>query len=464
MLKNLFVSISVFSWLMSAFFAISAAWFEYSSRSKNNEEKGAFKLFYSKAWQWINNNYLIHLPLLVIIRFLNFIAFIANKFTTTIERRLVNLFTFYIGGDRLNRFLRRFYIRRLLFGDYRQVYKLSFLRFIVIATSSSILFLGLFQFETAISLVVLTCILDNRLPKIRRSVVSPYRTLNLGAFFVHWTIWILQLGIISVQFLGIFYALEFLVTLNIYLLSLLLLILSPIISYVFGNTVLDIATAFSHYFRFLADNSFLNRLEERWMLSGLSISLSLTLTAMSFVIGALFCDSCSVQVTTQLLVSNLIFDALTLFLTVYLLEKSVPLINRQGAKWNLALVIMADLGGAALFAVLSIYLGVFNTPQQISLEGATRILFGLNPFNSLTYEFGPFFWAMHTTFIPTLIYLLIILNCVIGKLIIIPTNKLLFQGSKSEDPYHLSAGFFAFCAVIFTILSTGLDKIFKLVF
>jgi|GEM_PF-6483288 len=464
MLKNTLIFLSIVLFCLSAFFGISAGWFEYSSRLRNSiEDKKQIRGFYERLWHWIDSNYLIHLPLLVIIKFLNFVAGLAIFSSTVIVGRLQSMFSVYVRVLNLKSFYRR-YIRKTSQIDFlNTVYKLTFLEVIVTGASTFILFSDLFNYAITTALVICVLFLENRLPLVKRNAVSPYQVnKSVFEFLMHWLIWLLQLAIVFIRFFGVFYGINLVLTLDIYIASIILLSLTPVFSYLFGNAVLDITTAFTHYFLSLVDNSILRKLEDRWMLSGLSISLSIILTILSFVIGHLLCATCDVDINSQLLISNILFDNLTLFTTIALLEQAVPLINRKSKKWNIGVVIILDLLLAAVFAILSLYFGLLNTDKELSILQVSKVLLGASPQDNGALEFGPLFWAMHTTFIPTLIYLFIIVMATIGKMVIMPANRLLFKGALAEDPYHLTAGFFGLFAVIFTMLSLGIDKFIKL--
>jgi len=73
------------------------------------------------------------------------------------------------------------------------------------------------------------------------------------------------------------------------------------------------------------------------------------------------------------------------------------------------------------------------------------------------FEIGPYFWAMHTTFIPTLLYLILITLCWVGKLLVLPVASILSRGAVVEKPHHLTAGVFLFIAAVFGVIGKGID-------
>ncbi|MBA7697134.1 hypothetical protein ES703_105792 [subsurface metagenome] len=66
---------------------------------------------------------------------------------------------------------------------------------------------------------------------------------------------------------------------------------------------------------------------------------------------------------------------------------------------------------------------------------------------------------MHTTFIPTLLYMILITLCWVGKLLVLPVASILSRGAVVEKPHHLTAGVFLFIAAVFGVISTGVDTL-----
>ena len=113
---------------------------------------------------------------------------------------------------------------------------------------------------------------------------------------------------------------------------------------------------------------------------------------------------------------------------------------------------------AALLACLSLYLGLLGSDNALSIKETLNVLIARAPAGT-TYELGPYFWAMHTTFIPTIMYLIVIALAYIGKLIILPIFHVFRKGRELEKPHDLTAGVFAFVAVLFVAISRLLSRI-----
>lgn len=106
---------------------------------------------------------------------------------------------------------------------------------------------------------------------------------------------------------------------------------------------------------------------------------------------------------------------------------------------------------AGALACGSVYFGVIGTANSLSVRQTLNVLVGLSA-GGTGWEIGPYFWAMHTTFIPTLFYLSVILLCWIGKLLVLPVAGVLSKGSAVDKPHHLTAGLLLLVVAVFAAL------------
>jgi len=122
---------------------------------------------------------------------------------------------------------------------------------------------------------------------------------------------------------------------------------------------------------------------------------------------------------------------------------------------SIPIAIILDVVLAGVLACLALWIGLLLTPgQSIDALGALRVLIGMTPDGS-DWSFGPYFWVMHTTFLPTLFYLSIIGFFFVVRVVSPPvlrrTNRL---GSKKDPAELLSsvtgvgAAFTSFIAVL----------------
>lgn len=190
--------------------------------------------------------------------------------------------------------------------------------------------------------------------------------------------------------------------------------------------------------------------------------ISVPLTLMALLIGSYVNSSASLPNVLQFTLSNIVFDGLTVFFTIVLLQKAID----PKSKISIPIAIIIDLVLSALFAMAALYFGALelssaNVGQSISLSipEAFNVLIGFTP-DGKEVEFGPYFWAMHTTFIPTLLYLSVILLCWIGKLVVLPLAKFFWRGSEVEKPNLLTAGVFALLGAV-CLLFAGISGVLE---
>ena len=158
----------------------------------------------------------------------------------------------------------------------------------------------------------------------------------------------------------------------------------------------------------------------------MGVSLSLLMTFSALTVGHVIEPTLPVPRSAQLLVINGLFDGMTLAMTVWVLERAV--IDRR---FPLPLAVLADVVLAGLFAVLSGFLGVLRTPYSLSMKQACYVLLGRGT-NGISWQLGPLFWVVHTSFIPTILYLCIVLLSYCAKATIGPTQWFLGKGAHED--------------------------------
>lgn len=149
------------------------------------------------------------------------------------------------------------------------------------------------------------------------------------------------------------------------------------------------------------ERRYYSRISDVSLLSSLGVSLSFLITFFCFVAGRIIYPDSFVPQTLQMLLVNVVFDGLTIIATykifMYVVRGNAPII----------MGILIDVSSAAVFAVFSLYLGLLGTDNALTVIESTRVLVGLFVDKQLG-QYGPVFWVMHSTFIPTLIYCAII--------------------------------------------------------
>ena len=187
----------------------------------------------------------------------------------------------------------------------------------------------------------------------------------------------------------------------------------------------------------LSDIVFYDKLYE--LSFGYILGYSFSLTSLAIFCGSVIYPNSIVPQNIQILLFNFLFDALTLLITFSLLKWAI----KKKTFLRIPLIIIIDIAIAALLACLSLYFGLLETEQQLTFQQTIFILFARNPENT-AYELGAYFWAMHTTFLPTLIYLSIIAFALIGKYFTLPFMKLFKGASGAEKPHYAIGTTFTF--------------------
>ena len=157
--------------------------------------------------------------------------------------------------------------------------------------------------------------------------------------------------------------------------------------------------------------------------------------------------------TWQMLISNVLLDGVTLLATFALITWAV----REKAWLRIPIAIFLDVLVACLLACASLYIGLVFTEDELTLTAVINILIG-KAAGGDHYELGPYFWAMHTTFLPTLAYLFIILVAWLGKTILIPFEWFLGKGKAHRNPLGLTASLFVLLASFFLFSAVWVDQ------
>jgi hypothetical protein len=188
----------------------------------------------------------------------------------------------------------------------------------------------------------------------------------------------------------------------------------------------------------------------RFLLLSFVLSCSFCLTVLALYLGSLVEINAFLPQTPQMLFSNVVFDGFTVVFTVaclkYMLNASWPL--------KVPVIVSVDVFFAALFACFSLFFGLFYTGNDLSFSETIKVLCA-ESVDSDGYFFGPLFFVMHTTFIPTFFYMLLILFLWLVKGALVPVNFFFNKGIKSGDPL-------LFVSLIFGVLGTFIAVVVNL--
>lgn len=189
------------------------------------------------------------------------------------------------------------------------------------------------------------------------------------------------------------------------------------------------------------------------LIFGVGVSASFAFTLLALFLGHKVYPAGWVPLTKQMLISNVICDGFTLVATFWILDWALA---KKGT-FRIPQAILLDILVATLLACCSLYFGLVLTEHGLSPVQVLRVLIGKSPEGS-GLEFGPYFWAMHTTFIPTVIYLLLIGVCWMAKFILTVAGKFTKKALQHEKPCELTAALFGIFVALFTALSWTLGS------
>ncbi|MEE2527116.1 hypothetical protein V0U79_12120 [Hyphobacterium sp. HN65] len=175
------------------------------------------------------------------------------------------------------------------------------------------------------------------------------------------------------------------------------------------------------------------------------------LTVIGLYVGLNFDASSELALTPQILIVNTAFDALTIGVTIFLMQWV-----HAGRFWTFRLLIAVpiDLAIAAIFSVASIYLSLIGTEHSLTLGQSFDLLIP-DVVGDHVLGLGPEFWIMHTTFIPTAIYMLVLFTGAIMYLMFnfLPSTLLSEDPNEIRQPLRVLAAFFGFYTIVFEILA-----------
>lgn len=180
----------------------------------------------------------------------------------------------------------------------------------------------------------------------------------------------------------------------------------------------------------------------------IAVTVSFTVTLLAMLVGHFANPSAWVPQTLQMLVSNVIFDGLTMIVTLALLSWAIA----KRSMLRIPCAIFLDIVIAALLACCSLYFGLVFTEKAVTWGETFNVLLGKSS-GAKGFELGPYFWTMHTTFLPTLLYLSLIFVAWTGKFMLLPIKWFLGTGQEHNSPLKLTAALLTLFSVAFGSLS-----------
>jgi hypothetical protein len=183
----------------------------------------------------------------------------------------------------------------------------------------------------------------------------------------------------------------------------------------------------------------------------IAVVLSIAATGIAVFVGWLVdpgWDPQSFTVPRSLFLSNLLFDVLTIQVTLKLLSVAVA---RPGLA-RVPSAVISSLLLSAVFAFCSLYFGFLFSSRTLSPRVILHIFVGRSP-DGGGWELGPCFWIMHTTFLPVLAYMGVVFLCWEIKGVLIPVRVFLARARSHHKPLGFTATLFKTLASLLTVLS-----------
>lgn len=185
------------------------------------------------------------------------------------------------------------------------------------------------------------------------------------------------------------------------------------------------------------------------ILSVLAICLSISTTLTFLLIGHILNPTITLPHSMQMLISNIIFDGLTVYFTIIILEWAI----KKKSLIRIYAAMTIDLIVSATLACLSLYCALVFTKYSLTIKEILFVLIGKS-YDGTNWDIGPYFWIMHTTLIPTIFYLLIILFCSSSKTIVIPIYEHLGLIIRLSDPLSHTISILNFFIYFFAVICT----------
>jgi hypothetical protein len=142
------------------------------------------------------------------------------------------------------------------------------------------------------------------------------------------------------------------------------------------------------------------------VLFAMTIATSFWITALALFIGHQLDPMSPIPATQRLFWTNAVCDGLTVVISLRILVRVVVPRSTLTVLSGAFLVSMVGL----FFACASVWLGV----RELSMPSVARILIGRSV-EGEQWHFGPYFWAMHTVFIPLLCCFVMMWCCYLAK-------------------------------------------------
>jgi hypothetical protein len=173
-----------------------------------------------------------------------------------------------------------------------------------------------------------------------------------------------------------------------------------------------------------------------------SIGFSFFVSLLALFIGHQLDPQGLIPQTPRMLWSNALFDGATVVTSLYVLERAITTRRLLSISVNIPTAVVLDLALGMVFACGSLWFGI----KGVAFKPVRWTLIG-HSVDGTHWEFGPYFWAMHTTFLPLAFYLLVVLFSMCAKTFL--ARRIRFHGvAKELDGLAMTATFLGYIAAV----------------
>lgn len=177
----------------------------------------------------------------------------------------------------------------------------------------------------------------------------------------------------------------------------------------------------------------------------ISFTMSIIASSIAMALGYITASNSHEVTQISLILSNFVFDYFTLIFSFWIIKKAL----QSKSALAIPVAIVLDLLLAFLFALGSLYFGLLPTAQSLTISEVFLVFFGGGTLDCPTCSRDAYFFLMHTTFVPTLVYMSFIVFFWLGKLTLKLSDFLLVPKKSLKRPYGLCR---ALCLVISGLL------------
>ncbi len=139
------------------------------------------------------------------------------------------------------------------------------------------------------------------------------------------------------------------------------------------------------------------------------VAASFVITSLGLVIGSHFAPVEHFPTSPRLMIVNALFDGLTLLTSVVIFRWVMA--GKYTLPLRLLIALPVDFAVAGAFALMSLYYAL-PTAHRLGPTGLVSVFLGHSPYVPYQFDFGPYFWIMHSSFLPNLMVWVVLVSAV----------------------------------------------------